>query len=163
MGKFVDLIVESPGWNAVPDSGARAEAAALAVFDELGLSTEGREISVLLTGDARVSALNGAFRGKETATDVLSFPAFDLSPGDAPPSGPPDRPELLGDIALAAETCARDAADGGRAPGDHLAHLVAHGVLHLLGYDHMAEDEAEAMEAIERRALARIGVADPYA
>lgn len=163
MNKLVDLIVEGSGWNAFPDGEARAEVAALAVFEELGLSVEGREISVLLTDDARVAALNGAFRGKETATDVLSFPAFDLSPGDAPPSGPPDRPELLGDIALAAGTCARDAAEGGRAPGDHLAHLVAHGVLHLLGYDHMTEDEAEAMEAIERRALARIGVADPYA
>lgn len=108
------------------------------------------EVSVLLTDDAEVKTLNADFRAKDRPTNVLSFPAPDFA---AP---------HLGDVALALETCAREAKDQGKTLGDHLSHLVAHGVLHLLGWDHEIEAEAEAMEALEREVLAGLGIADPY-
>jgi probable rRNA maturation factor len=121
-----------------------------------------------MTDDSEVAALNAAYRGRETATNVLSWPAFALSPGaDGWPNGAPERGPTaeatpLGDIALAAETVAREAAERKLAIADHAIHLIVHAFLHLLGYDHEAEQEASVMESVERRALARIGVADPY-
>ncbi|MCE3289269.1 MAG: ybeY [Caulobacter sp.] len=106
---------------------------------------------VLLTSDAAVAALNQQFRHKPGPTNVLSFPA-------------PANPEnLLGDIALAYGVCASEAAEQGKTLADHLSHLTVHGVLHLAGYDHQTDDEAEAMENLERRVLAALGVSDPYA
>ncbi len=107
-------------------------------------------VTVLLTDDAVVRDLNARFRGKDTPTNVLAFPA-------APGAG------CLGDIALAYGVCAREAAEQGKSLSDHLKHLVIHGVLHLVGHDHQADDEATAMEALERRLLAQLDVADPYA
>ena len=107
-------------------------------------------LTILLTDDATVQDLNARFRGKDGATNVLSFPAA----RSAYPH--------LGDIALAHGVCAREAAEQGKPLADHLRHLVLHGVLHLLGYDHVAGAEAEAMEAMERNLLAAMGVADPY-
>ena len=105
---------------------------------------------VLLTDDAAVRDLNARFRGKDAPTNVLSFPA-------------PANPEgHLGDVALAFGVCTREAAEQGKALGRHLQHLVVHGVLHLLGYDHMSDDEAEAMEGLERIVLAGLGAPDPY-
>jgi probable rRNA maturation factor len=116
------------------------------------------EVSVLLTDDARVRELNRVWRGADKPTNVLSFPARE--PGEPWPS---EGPVMLGDVAVALETVLREAAAEGKAPGDHLAHLVVHGTLHLLGHDHVGSDaEAEAMESLEVRVLAGLGVADPY-
>lgn len=151
----VSVSVEAGGWAGLGDPEAlvrRAVEAALAVAPGAG---EGAEVAVLLTDDEAVRALNRSFRRKDTATNVLSFPAAPPPPGWAGP-----RP--LGDVALAWETVAREAEAEGKAPADHLAHLVVHGTLHLLGRDHESDEAAEAMEALEVRALANLGVADPY-
>lgn len=121
------------------------------------------EVSVLFTDDDEVKALNTGYRGKEKPTNVLSFPMVE---GDLLGSiAAADNGEvLLGDIVLAHGVCAAEAADKGMAVETHAAHLVVHGALHLLGYDHeTGEEDAEAMEAVERDALAAIGIADPYA
>ncbi len=121
------------------------------------------EVSVRFTDDDEVKALNAGYRGKEKPTNVLSFPMID---GDllASIAGADAGEVLLGDIVLAHGVCAREAADKGIAAEAHASHLVVHGALHLLGYDHETGDEdAEAMEAVERQALAAIGIPDPYA
>jgi probable rRNA maturation factor len=107
------------------------------------------EISILFTNDEAVRRLNAHYRGKDKPTNVLSFPQ---------PSGP-----LLGDVVLAAETVRAEAALAGKPLEAHMAHLIIHGFLHLLGYDHWREEEAVAMEAVERAALERMGIPDPYA
>lgn len=143
---MIDVEVEADAWtDALPDAEKIARAAAEAVLAEL---TE--DIAILLTDDASVQTLNRDHRDQDKPTNVLAFPA-------APTAAP-----HLGDVALAYETCAREAAEQGKPLADHLAHLVAHGVLHLLGWDHMTEAEAEAMEARERDILARLGTPDPY-
>jgi probable rRNA maturation factor len=120
------------------------------------------EISVRLTSDDEVQTLNRQYRQKDKPTNVLSFPMVqpDLLPGLA---NSDDGEILLGDIALAHETCAREAAERGVTLEAHAAHLIVHGTLHLLGHDHMNDAEAEAMEAIERDAMASLGLHDPYA
>ena len=121
------------------------------------------EVSVLFTDDDEVKALNTGYRGKEKPTNVLSFPMVE---GDLLGSiATADNGEvLLGDIVLAHGVCAAEAADKGLPVEEHAAHLVVHGALHLLGYDHeTGEEDAEAMEAVERHALAAIGIDDPYA
>ncbi|HEX8374556.1 MAG TPA: rRNA maturation RNase YbeY, partial [Geminicoccaceae bacterium] len=115
------------------------------------------EVSVLLADDAHVRELNRVWRGVDKPTNVPSFPARE--PGEPWPA---EGPAHLGDVAVALETVLREAAAEGKAPGDHLAHLVVHGTLHLLGHDHDADAEADAMEALEVRVLAGLGVADPY-
>ena len=143
---MIDIEVEDPAWSAdLPEPEAVVLPAAEAALDARG------RVTILLTDDDSVAALNERFRGKAGPTNVLSFPA-------------PDNPEdHLGDIALAYGVCAREAAEQGKPLAHHLQHLVAHGVLHLLGYDHLTEAEAEEMEALERRILAGLGVPDPYA
>jgi probable rRNA maturation factor len=118
----------------------------------------GLELGIRLTDDAEVQALNRDYRGKDRPTNVLSFPGDDP---DAPRAQ--GQPLLLGDIVVAFETTAGEAAEAGRSVEAHLAHLIVHGVLHLLGHDHQGEAEAVAMEALETRALAGLGYADPYA
>ena len=113
-------------------------------------SPSGGDVAVLLTDDDTVRALNDRFRGRDAATNVLSFSAPETA-----------RPHL-GDIALAYGVCAREAAEQGKTLADHLSHLVVHGVLHLLSYDHEADADAEVMEAMERDILGRLDVADPY-
>ena len=108
-------------------------------------------ITILLTDDDSVRELNARFRRKDSATNVLSFPA------------PPNPENHLGDVALAYGVCAREAAEQGKPVSHHLQHLAIHGVLHLLGYDHIGDDEAEVMEGLERAVLAGLGVPDPYA
>lgn len=127
----------------------RAATAALAGFDGAA------EISVLLTDDEAMAALNAQWRGKEGPTNVLSFPGED---GPSVPGGP----VFLGDIVLAFETLEREAAGDGKPFSDHLAHLVVHGVLHLRGYDHDTDDEAAEMEALETEMLVALGIPDPY-
>jgi probable rRNA maturation factor len=112
------------------------------------------ELAVLLADDAHVRDMNAHWRGKDTATNVLSFPA-------APAHGP--GPRHLGDIVLACETVEREARAQDKPFDHHLVHLVVHGFLHLIGYDHGTDDEAEEMERRERDILARLGIPDPYA
>jgi probable rRNA maturation factor len=147
----VEVEVEDEAWlQALPDAQQVVRRAALAALaaDEDGA---GAEVTVLLTDDAEIQALNAQFRRKDRPTNVLSFPAPDFA-----------RPHL-GDVALASGVCRREADEQGKTLSDHLAHLTVHGVLHLLGYDHEAEAEAEAMEEMERVILNDLGVADPYA
>jgi len=137
-------------WEALA---RRSVHAAMAVSPHAGLSDS--EISVLFTGDEEVRTLNRTWRGKDRATNVLSFPM-------AAPAEIADAP-MLGDVVLAHGVCESEAAEKKVSIEAHAAHLVVHGTLHLLGYDHeQGETEAEEMEGLERRALARIGVADPY-
>lgn len=117
--------------------------------------------SLLFTSDAEVHALNREWRGKDKPTNVLSFPMLDRE--DLLALGPDGPPELLGDIALAYQTCAREAADKGVPLEHHAAHLIVHGLLHLAGHDHeTSPEDAAAMEALEIKALALMGIPDPY-
>lgn len=113
------------------------------------------EVSLVFTGDEDIRSINAEWRGKDEPTNVLSFPAFPLAPGRTP--GP-----MLGDIIFAQETLVREAANLGKPFDDHLAHLMVHGFLHLFGYDHGQDDEAEKMEGLETRILAELGLSDPY-
>ena len=121
------------------------------------LPAERLEVSLLLTDDSQVRELNRDYRGQDKPTNVLSFAALD---SDSPI--PPDGPILLGDVIIARETAEREATDEDKTLVHHLSHLVVHGVLHLLGYDHNEDDEAEEMESLERSVLAGLGVPDPY-
>jgi probable rRNA maturation factor len=113
------------------------------------------EISLVFTGDDDIKGINAEWRGQDKPTNVLSFPAFPLTPGGKP--GP-----MLGDIILAEETLRREALDLGKPFEDHLTHLLVHGFLHLFGYDHMVDEEAAVMEGLEIRILAALGLDDPY-
>lgn len=147
------------GWEALARRAAEA-AIAESAFPQLTASARAVEISVRLASDEAVRALNAQWRGKDQATNVLSFPMAD--PDElraADPSGPE---LLLGDMILARGVCAAEAADKGVAVEEHAAHLIVHGTLHLLGYDHGDDGAAEDMEAREVRALGRLGIADPY-
>lgn len=145
--RVIEVEIEDPAWSAaLPDAEALTEQAARAALPP----GEIRSTVILLTDDDVVRDLNHRFRGRDSATNVLSFPA-------------PEGLGSLGDIALAHGVCAREAAEQGKPLAHHLQHLVAHGMLHLLGYDHEDDGEAEAMEAEERRILAGLGVPDPYA
>jgi probable rRNA maturation factor len=143
----VALIVEGEEWSALGDIDALSRRAFAAAAKEA--PAEGA-VALLLTDDGELQQLNRDFRGKDKPTDVLSFPAL-----------PMDRPHL-GDIAVAYGVAARDAALQGKAMADHLSHLLIHGYLHLLGHDHETPAEAGEMEACEIRALASLGIANPY-
>ena len=119
------------------------------------------ELSVKFTGNSQVQALNAAYRNKNQPTNVLAFPMFEAELLDSL-VGADGGEILLGDVVLAHGVCSAEAADKGVTREQHASHLVVHGVLHLLGYDHGEDDEAEAMERVEREALASIGIADPY-
>jgi probable rRNA maturation factor len=143
---------------------SRAVRAAVAASDHERLidSALGVEVSVKFTDDDEVRALNAAYRGKDKPTNVLSFPMFeaDMLPSLAGAAG---GEVLLGDVVLARGVCVAEAEEKGIRVCAHAAHLVVHGTLHLLGYDHEEDDEeAEAMECVEREALAGLGIADPY-
>jgi probable rRNA maturation factor len=145
-------------WPALAE---RAAAAALAHSDRASLASGEAEVevSVLFSSDAEVRRLNAEWRGKDKPTNVLSFPM--VAAGDLSTLGA--GAHLLGDVVLADGVCAAEAAERDIAVSDHAAHLVVHGLLHLLGYDHeTGEEDAEKMEDVERRALASIGIADPY-
>jgi probable rRNA maturation factor len=143
-------------WGAL----ATSAAAAVATVEPL-LANARLEVSLLFTSDAEVHRLNREWRQRDKPTNVLSFPMLDREDlFELAPDGPP---EMLGDIALAHETCACEAAEKGIALADHAAHLIVHGLLHLAGYDHVMSDaQAEEMEALEIAALAKLGIADPY-
>jgi probable rRNA maturation factor len=157
----IEIAVECAAWTqALPDVEERCRrlaAIALGSTDELGAGQV--ELSIVLADDATVQSLNREWRGQDKPTNVLSFAALDDE--DAPVVE--GAPLLLGDVVLAWETTAAEATESGKPLADHFSHLVVHGVLHLLGYDHQDEDEAEEMEALETSLLAALGIADPYA
>jgi len=167
--RLVDLVVEELGWcEALPGLDAVAESAARLALEAAGLDPAGWTLCLLACDDARIAVLNREFRGKAGPTNVLSWPAFDLappSPGARPPAparGPDSAPQPLGDVAIALQTTCREAAEAAIPLKDHAIHLILHGCLHLLGFDHETEADAVTMEGIETRALAHMGVADPY-
>ena len=146
-----------------------ADRAAMAAFAHLNLDEGAFEISILACDDARIAALNADFRGKPQPTNVLSWPAQDHRPeqdGDRPalPRSvtQPGPDTELGDIAIAFETCEREAREAGRPFDHHVLHLVVHGILHLLGYDHIRDKDATLMEGIEVAILGKLGVDNPY-
>ena len=148
-------------WAALADEAVKAAVAASS-HARLGETELVIEVSVRFTDDEEVRGLNASYRGKDKATNVLSFPMFgaDLIDTLGEAAG---GEVLLGDIVLAQGVCAREAEEKGLPAVAHATHLVVHGTLHLLGYDHeQGEEEAEAMEAVERAALASLGLADPY-
>jgi probable rRNA maturation factor len=148
----IDIIVQSPLWETEPGVETmlhRAIAEAVAA-----LSTNDAEVAIVLTDDSAIRLLNRDWRGIDEATNVLSFPAKTTSGNEA---------SLLGDIVLAFETTAREAANEQKPFVHHLAHLAVHAFLHLKGHDHANDEEAEAMERLECEILARLGVSDPYA
>lgn len=163
---IVETVIEAPAWDPVglPEL---AERAALATLRHLQLP-ENCNLALLATDDARIARLNADFRAKEQATNVLSWPADDLSaetPGGAPLLPEPDfpgEPPFLGDIALAFETCAQEAAAGEKPLAEHTTHLIVHGILHLLGYDHVQDPDAILMERLEVEILGELGLANPY-
>jgi probable rRNA maturation factor len=150
VGPAVDISIHSTLWNGLDCEATIRRAIAAAATP----ATAQGEVSVLLTDDAAIRALNAQWRQRDEATNVLSFPAQQIGAG---------LPRLLGDIVIAYETTAREAAAERKRLDHHLAHLTVHGFLHLLGYDHESETEAETMERLEREILARLDIADPYA
>jgi probable rRNA maturation factor len=154
------VTVEAPDWASVvtDPEGFCSRIAGGTLARVLGPEARAAELGVVLADDAAVRALNRTWRGRDEATNVLSFPT-----GDDPRALGVGLPWLLGDVVLGLETVEREALASGRAATDHLAHLVVHGVLHLLGHDHEDEGEAVAMEHLESELLTSLGLADPYA
>ena len=155
----VDLVIEDERWLDV-DLAGMAERAAAAATRHLGIDPV--EIVIMGCGDGRIAALNDHFRGKAKPTNVLSWPAIEpapRAPGEIPE--PPDTDEL-GDIAISYDTCLSEAEAQGKPFADHVTHLLVHAILHLAGYDHEAEADAETMEDAERSILAGLGIPDPY-
>lgn len=159
----VDVVIEDPRWD---ESGLErlATIASDAALVHLGLDPAAWEVCVMGCDDARIAELNEEFRDKGKATNVLSWPAEErgaAEDGDAPeaPEGPD--PEL-GDIAIAYETCQREAEAAAKPFADHLTHLLIHATLHLLGYDHIRDKDATLMEGIEVEILGKMGLPDPY-
>ena len=158
----VEVRIEDPSWLAtLPEAEAlcrrAARSAAEAGADDL---RAGAELALVLADDALLQRLNRDYRGHDRPTNVLSFPQEE--PRGEASDAAPDMPCLLGDVVLARETVLREAGEQGKEPADHLQHLVVHGVLHLLGFDHEEEEDADRMEAAEIAILAGLGVTDPY-
>jgi len=156
----LEIDIEKPWpageWEALAERAVAAAAEVAPELDNPRLST-----SLLFTSDAEIHELNREWRQRDKPTNVLSFPM--LARADVLALAPEGPPELLGDVALAHETCAREAAEKGVPLEDHATHLVIHGLFHLAGYDHeLSAEDADAMEALETKALAICGVADPY-
>ncbi|WP_172292983.1 rRNA maturation RNase YbeY [Pseudoruegeria sp. HB172150] len=157
----VDVVIEAPEWEALGLE-ALASRAAAAALAHLGLEPEDFETALLGCDDDRIAVLNEAFRGKPTPTNVLSWPSEERA---AEVAG--ERPELpapgeLGDVAIAWGVCEREAAEAGKPVADHVTHLIVHGILHLLGYDHEDDADAALMERTEAEILATLGLPDPY-
>jgi probable rRNA maturation factor len=150
---YVDVVHEAGEWGALAAIERDVTAAASAVADELDIPVS--EACLALSSDADVARLNATYRGKPAPTNVLSFPAHNET-------AKADAPRFLGDVILARETLLREAAELGVPLEHHMQHLVVHGLLHLLGYDHEADADAHVMEALEARILARLGIPNPY-
>ncbi|MDS9468423.1 rRNA maturation RNase YbeY [Paracoccus sp. MBLB3053] len=156
---IVDLVIEDERWDDV-DLLGMAERAALAVGEWLGL--EHFQVVVMGCDDDRIAGLNAEFRDKPRPTNVLSWPAIEFD--ERAPGMVPNLPEIdeLGDIAISFDTCWREAAAQGKPFADHATHLLVHAMLHLAGYDHIDDQDAETMEDAERSILGRLGIPDPY-
>lgn len=168
-GRLVDLVVEDPEWQqALPDLHQIATIAAQSALEAVNLAPDGFSLCLLACDDDRISTLNAAFRGKPAPTNVLSWPGFDLSPDHSggqptlPPGGTSDMPTPLGDVAIALQTTRREAIAASIPLKNHVLHLILHGTLHLLGFDHETDADADVMEGIESRVLLGAGIADPY-
>lgn len=162
----LEIMIEDARWSELDLEalGTRAYDSTLA---HLGIDSDSTEAALLACDDAHIARLNADFRDKPTPTNVLSWPAEDLAPateGAMPRAPGPDiTGEIaLGDIAIAYETCAREAMEAGKPLSDHVTHLVIHGVLHLLGYDHIRDRDATLMEQTETTILGTMGIDDPY-
>ena len=156
---MTEVLVTAECWQAEPGAEAVINRAVAAAAEMADADTGDAELAVMLTDDSGIRTLNQNWRGIDKATNVLSFPA--LQPTG--PTGPDDAPRMLGDIAIAYQTTRREADEEQKAFDHHLSHLAVHGFLHLIGYDHETDDEAEAMESLEREILAQLGIPDPYA
>ncbi|MFP4044307.1 MAG: rRNA maturation RNase YbeY [Rhodosalinus sp.] len=159
----VEVLLEDGRWRALGLE-RLATSATEAALAHLGLDPAAWEVSVMGCDDMRIAALNADFRGKPQPTNVLSWPSAErgaAQSGLAPAPPDPADPEL-GDIAIAYDTCAREAETGGKPLADHATHLIVHAVLHLLGYDHETEADAALMERLEVEILCKLGLTDPY-
>jgi probable rRNA maturation factor len=155
----VDIVIDSEAWRELPEAEDIVRRAVMtAAVCDAAIGLRNTEVSVLLCDDDTIASLNGRWRNQDKPTNVLSFPAQPLHGSVMIQEKMP-----LGDIAIAYETLVREAGESGKTASAHLAHLVVHGFLHLAGFDHETDDEAEEMERLEREILSRIGVADPYA
>jgi len=173
---MIDISIEHARWSEL-DLPVLSERAVRATLAHLGFDPDLYAVSILGCDDGRIALLNAEFRDKPAPTNVLSWPAQDLAaeeegespyvPDETPQDDPFEMEEdeegiALGDIAIAWETCAREAAEAGKSMPDHVTHLLVHGTLHLLGYDHLRDKDATLMETIEVAILGKLGVADPY-
>lgn len=163
---ILDVVIEDGRWDAAALKN-HASVAVAAVLDWLELSGEDWEVTVLGCDDARIAELNAEFREKAKPTNVLSWPAQELAAEEE--GGTPFAPEMdfmgdaaLGDIAISYDTCMAEAVAGGKEPAHHIRHLLVHGTLHLLGYDHIRDGDATVMETLEVGILGKLGIADPY-
>jgi probable rRNA maturation factor len=154
-GIGIDISMEAGDWPDEPNLARLVDGAVAAALAETGAAGPS-ELSIVFSDDAHMRELNAGWRGKDKPTNVLSFPAF-------PPARGSIMPPMLGDIVLAWETVFREAELEGKRLEHHITHLVVHGLLHLLEHDHQTDAEADAMEALERRVLARLAIPDPYA
>ncbi|ABG33376.1 endoribonuclease YbeY [Roseobacter denitrificans] len=162
----IDILIEDDRWAAM-DLDVLVRDVLRAISDTLTLDLAAAEVSYLACDDARIALLNADFREKATATNVLSWPAADLAPVVA--GAVPTTPTVdvtgaltLGDVAIAYETCEREAADLGKPLAEHVTHLIVHGTLHLLGYDHIRDSDAALMQGVEAKILGKMGFDDPY-
>src|ERR1700738_3162945 len=156
---MTEVLVVADCWQTEPDAEAVIHRAIETAAETVNAGLGEAELAVMLTDDAGLRTLNSNWRGVDKPTNVLSFPA--LQPTG--PGGPDDAPRMLGDIAIAYETTRKEADDEQKPFDHHLSHLAVHGFLHLIGYDHEKDDDAEIMEALEQEILAQLGIPDPYA
>jgi len=159
----LNITVQAEGWSAIADVEAivrKAADAALSSDAAKDNAPNEAEAAIVLADDGFVQTLNRDYRGKDKPTNVLSFAALDDDGPEMPNTG---EPVELGDIIIALETTLSEAEETQTTPADHLSHLVVHGILHLLGFDHMEDEEANVMEDAERTILASLNISDPYA
>lgn len=162
----LEIVIEDGRWQSLGLEDLARQAVGRAL-DYLGMFAENCEVVLLACDDARIASLNTEFRGKAVPTNVLSWPACELAAVED--GGQPQAPEpdftgeiALGDIAISYDTCLKEAVETGKTPADHVSHLVIHGLLHLLGYDHIRDRDATLMEELETAILGTMGINDPY-
>lgn len=150
-----DVAINADGWQSEHSLRMLVDRVLEATLHALEFDDVDSELSLVFTDDANIRTINAKWRHIDKATNVLSFPAFPIQSGQRP--GP-----ILGDIVIARETVQREAQEENKSFDDHLSHLIVHGLLHLTGYDHQNDEEAEQMESLERKILASLGISDPY-
>lgn len=150
-----DVAINADGWQSEHSLRMLVDRVLEATLHGLEFDDVDSELSLVFTDDANIRTINAKWRHIDKATNVLSFPAFPIQPGQQP--GP-----ILGDIVIARETVQREAQEENKSFDDHLSHLIVHGLLHLTGYDHQNDEEAKQMESLERKILASLGISDPY-